>query len=100
MIFIQRSETWCDVKAVMVTGPDQVEFVDIPEPTPGPADVVVRPRACGVCGSDAAYVQAGGVQPRLGATILGHEASAEVVSVGSDIEGISVGDRGCGEPAR
>ena len=81
------------MKAVMVTGPGQVEFVNVPEPAPSPADVLVRPRACGICGSDAAYVRAGGVPPRLGETILGHEASAEVVSVGDRVVVNPLGDR-------
>jgi hypothetical protein len=44
------------MKAIMVTAPGQVEAVDVPEPTPGPRDIVIRPRACGICGSDAYYI--------------------------------------------
>ena len=60
-------------------------------PTPGPRDIVVRPRACGICGSDAYYISIGGIPPRQGKTILGHEAAGEVVEVGAEVEGLSVG---------
>ena len=80
------------MKAVMVTAPGQVKVVDIPEPTPGPRDIVIRPRACGICGSDTFYISIGGIPPRQGKTILGHEAAGEVVEVGTEVEGFSVGD--------
>ena len=64
------------MKVVMVTAPGQVEVVDVPEPAPGPRDIVVRPRACGICGSDAFYISIGGIPPRQGQTILGHEGPA------------------------
>ncbi len=80
------------MKAVMVTAPGQVEVVDVPEPTPGPRDIVVRPRACGICGSDVYYIAIGGIPPRQGETILGHEAAGEVVEVGAEVAGLSVGD--------
>src|SRR6266516_1938464 len=80
------------MKAVMVTAPGQVEVVDVPEPTPGPRTIVVRPRACGICGSDAYYISIGGIPPRQGKTSLGHEAAGEVVEVGAEVEGLSVGD--------
>ncbi len=80
------------MKAVMVTAPKQVEVVDIPEPTPGPRDIVIRPRACGICGSDSYYIAIGGVPPRQGETILGHEAAGEVVEVGTEVVGLSVGN--------
>jgi 2-desacetyl-2-hydroxyethyl bacteriochlorophyllide A dehydrogenase len=49
-------------------------------------------RACGICGSDALYISLGGLPPRQGKMPLGHEPAGEVVEVGSDITGISVGD--------
>jgi threonine dehydrogenase-like Zn-dependent dehydrogenase len=45
---------------------------EVPDPSPGPADVVVAVEACGLCGSDVHALQAG--QPEPGA-ILGHEFS-------------------------
>jgi L-iditol 2-dehydrogenase len=76
----------------MVTGPGKAEVVDAERPQIGPRDVLVRMRACGICGSDAFYITIGGIPPRQGRTPLGHEPAGEVVEVGGDVSGIAVGD--------
>lgn len=80
------------MKAVLVSGPGRVEVVEVAQPSVGPADVLVKMRACGICGSDALYVSLGGLPPRQGRMPLGHEPAGEVVHVGRDVAGISVGD--------
>ena len=80
------------MKVSMVTGPGETQVIDVPKPTVGPADALVKMRACGICGSDAFYISIGGVPPRQGHTPLGHEPAGEVVEVGSDVTGIAVGD--------
>jgi L-iditol 2-dehydrogenase len=80
------------MKVSMVTGPGKSEVVDAPIPEAGPKDVLIRMRACGICGSDAFYISIGGIPPRQGHTPLGHEAAGEVVAVGADVTGIRVGD--------
>lgn len=80
------------MKATLVTGPGATEVVDTSRPQCGPNDVLVRMRACGICGSDAFYITIGGIPPRQGHTPLGHEPAGEVVEVGSEVAGISVGD--------
>ena len=76
----------------MVTGPGKAEVVDADRPEVGPHDVLVRMRACGICGSDAFYITIGGVPPRQGHTPLGHEPAGEVAAVGAEVAGIDVGD--------
>lgn len=80
------------MKTLMVTGANVAEFVETTRPDAGPNDVVVRIRACGICGSDALYTHVGGIPPRQGATPLGHEPAGEVVTVGADVTGVAVGD--------
>jgi L-iditol 2-dehydrogenase len=80
------------MKIAMVTGPGKADVVDVDRPRVGPADVLVRMRACGICGSDAFYITIGGVPPRQGHTPLGHEPAGEVAEVGADVTGIAVGD--------
>ncbi|WP_319455039.1 MULTISPECIES: zinc-dependent alcohol dehydrogenase [unclassified Mycobacterium] len=80
------------MKVAMVTGPGTAEVVDAAQPEAGPKDVLVRMRACGICGSDAFYITIGGIPPRQGCTPLGHEPAGEVVDVGADVTGIAVGD--------
>jgi 2-desacetyl-2-hydroxyethyl bacteriochlorophyllide A dehydrogenase len=80
------------MKVSMVTGPGQTEIVDAPKPEIGPNDVLIKMRACGICGSDAMYIAMGGIPPRQGQTPLGHEPAGEVVEVGSAVAAVSVGD--------
>jgi L-iditol 2-dehydrogenase len=80
------------MKISMVTGPGKAEVLDADRPQVGRGDVLVRMRACGICGSDAFYITIGGVPPRQGHTPLGHEPAGEVAEVGADVSGIVVGD--------
>ena len=79
------------MKASVVTAPGETRVVDVPNPTAGPNDVLVKMRACGICGSDALYISIGGLRPE-GQTPLGHEPAGEVVEVGGEVTGIAVGD--------
>ncbi|MCC9197583.1 alcohol dehydrogenase catalytic domain-containing protein [Arthrobacter sp. zg-Y820] len=80
------------MKAVYVTGPNTNEWVEVDRPAVGPHDVLLKIKACGICGSDAMYSQIGGIPPRQGATPLGHEPAAEVAEAGADVDGLTVGD--------
>lgn len=76
----------------MVTAPGQTQVIELARPTVGPTDVLVRMRACGICGSDALYISLGGLPPRQGQMPLGHEPAGEVVEIGGEVTGISVGN--------
>lgn len=80
------------MKSVVVTGPDATEVLDVERPTAAATDALIRVRACGICGSDAFYIHIGGIPPRQGATPLGHEIAGEVVELGADVTGLSIGD--------
>lgn len=90
---------------------DDIRLDTIPLPEPGDNDVVVDVKSCGVCGSDLTYIKVGGIHRQPGGvTPIGHEAAGEVVHVGSNVRGISTGQRviinpmmtpsaiGCGGP--
>ncbi|MDY6807716.1 MAG: S-(hydroxymethyl)mycothiol dehydrogenase [Actinomycetota bacterium] len=66
------------------------EVVDVVIPDPGPRDVVVSIKACGVCHTDLAYKQ-GGINDEY-PFLLGHEAAGTVESVGADVTHVEVGD--------
>jgi (R,R)-butanediol dehydrogenase/meso-butanediol dehydrogenase/diacetyl reductase len=80
------------MKTVQVTGPGTTAVLDIEQPTAGPRDVLVKMKACGICGSDHMYTTYGGIPPRQGATPLGHEPAGEVVEVGAEVDGVAIGD--------
>ena len=78
---------------------------EVPDPTPGAGELVVRVGRCGICGSDLHMTE----DPAFGrhaGDILGHEFAGEVVATGRGVEGVRTGDlvsvvplRGCGECA-
>ncbi|KAG6358016.1 hypothetical protein INS49_013899 [Diaporthe citri] len=82
------------MKSIQVTAPGVVSWVEIPKPEAGPDDVLLKMRACGICGSDSIYTEHGGIPPRQGCTPLGHEPAAEVIAVGANLKfpGIEVGE--------
>jgi 2-desacetyl-2-hydroxyethyl bacteriochlorophyllide A dehydrogenase len=80
------------MRATVVTAPGETKIVELPKPGAGPDDVLVKIRACGICGSDALYIALGGLPPRQGQMPLGHEPAGEVVEVGRAVNGVSVGD--------
>lgn len=69
-----------------------LELVDMPTPTIGPHDVLVRVRACGICGSDVHGLD-GKTGRRIPPLVMGHEAAGEVVETGADVHDLRPGDR-------
>ncbi|GAA1085607.1 S-(hydroxymethyl)mycothiol dehydrogenase [Streptomyces javensis] len=67
-----------------------VETVTIAVPDPGPGEVVVDVRACGVCHTDLHYRQ-GGISDDF-PFLLGHEAAGVVESVGEGVTDVAPGD--------
>ncbi len=80
------------MRAVIVEQPGQVRVDDVPDPEPGPGEVVVKVGACGLCGTDIHIID-GDFPPTRYPIVPGHEFGGEVVAVGGGVEGIAVGDR-------
>jgi L-iditol 2-dehydrogenase len=69
-----------------------LEITDMPEPAVGPEDVLVRVKACGICGSDV-HGYDGSTGRRIPPVVMGHEASGVVVQTGKRVKRFRVGDR-------
>jgi alcohol dehydrogenase, propanol-preferring len=67
-------------------------LADLPEPRPGPGQVVVGVRACAVCRTDLHIVDGELEEPRL-PLVLGHQVVGEVVGGGDGAERFGVGER-------
>jgi (R,R)-butanediol dehydrogenase/meso-butanediol dehydrogenase/diacetyl reductase len=69
----------------------------LPDPKPGPGELVLAVKCCGICGSD---LHASSLPPGLPpGTVMGHEFAGEVVEVGADLKSKwRVGDRACALP--
>jgi len=61
-------------------------------PTPGPGEVLVAVRACGVCRTDL-HVAEGDLPVHRRGVVPGHEVVGEVAGIGADVTGFAVGDR-------
>ena len=54
-----------------------LELTDLPQPSIGPRDLLVRVKACGICGSDV-HGYDGTTGRRIPPVVMGHEAAGEV----------------------
>ncbi|WP_422022566.1 zinc-binding dehydrogenase [Pyruvatibacter mobilis] len=59
---------------------------DIPSPDPGPHELVLKVKACGICGSDLHCTEHGPFTLPEG-SVMGHEFSGEVVGLGTEVQG-------------
>jgi len=79
------------MKAAVLHAPGDVRFEDVPIPTIGADEVLLRIRAAGNCGSDLKRIMVEGTW--VFPCIPGHEFSGEVAEVGERVEGYRAGDR-------
>ncbi|GAB2612434.1 alcohol dehydrogenase [Paractinoplanes abujensis] len=85
------------MKAAVVVTPGTIAVEDVPDPTPGPTDVVVKPAAVGICGTDL-HIMDGEFAPAF-PIVPGHEFAGEIVAVGSAVTGYAVGDQVAVDPS-
>ena len=88
------------MKVAVMTGIEEMEFVERPIPQPGPGQVQVQVEYVGICGSDLHYYEAGRignfiVQPPF---VLGHECAGTITALGEGVTGFALGDRVALEP--
>jgi 2-desacetyl-2-hydroxyethyl bacteriochlorophyllide A dehydrogenase len=70
------------MRAAVLNETHDLEVAEIPDPSPGPGELVLRVTACGICGSDLK------LRPAMPAgLVMGHEFCGDVVAVGGDTEG-------------
>lgn len=82
------------MKALVYTQPYRLEYSDFPDPAVGEDDVLIRVKACGICGSDV-HGFTGKTGRRLPPLIMGHEAAGIVEDVGKNVAVFEKGDRVC-----
>jgi 2-desacetyl-2-hydroxyethyl bacteriochlorophyllide A dehydrogenase len=85
------------VKAAVVTTPGQIAVEEVPDPTPGTTEVVVRPAATGICGTDL-HIMDGEFAPAY-PIVPGHEFAGEIVALGTGVTGYAVGDQVAVDPS-
>ena len=80
------------MKAAVLEEKRRFAIKEVPEPVLDSDEVLIKVQYCGICGSDLHIFNEGaGVGP-------GHEFSGDIVEMGSDVKGWSLGDRVAVEP--
>ncbi len=85
------------MKAAVFHGPRDIRFEEVATPELESGDVLLRVRACGICGSDL-HTYGHGLLEELGipfetGRVMGHEVSGEVAEINGELPGIKPGDR-------
>jgi threonine dehydrogenase-like Zn-dependent dehydrogenase len=80
------------MRALVHTAPLQFNLRDVPEPKPDDEEVLVRVKACGICGSDV-HGYTGKTGRRIPPIIMGHEAAGVVEAVGRNVQNVTAGER-------
>ena len=91
------------MKAAVYHGPRDVRIQEVPKPSAGPGEVVLRILRCAVCGTDK-RIFTHGQKNVVPPTITGHEMVGEVHELGAGVAGLKTGQRviaaaviGCGQ---
>jgi 2-desacetyl-2-hydroxyethyl bacteriochlorophyllide A dehydrogenase len=79
------------MRAVRIQNNHTIDVVELPDPTLKQDEVIVRPLACGICGTDLHICQHGFPGTHYPVT-PGHEFAGYVVAVGNEVSGIKEGD--------
>ncbi|HTS93336.1 MAG TPA: zinc-binding dehydrogenase [Stellaceae bacterium] len=81
------------MRAVVFKGERELELMEVPDPSPGPGEVVLEIKASGMCGSDLKFYRAArgassalGLGGASGPVIAGHEPCGVVAAVGSGVD--------------
>ena len=80
------------MKALVLREYKWLVYEDVPNPEPGPGEVLVAVKACGICGSDV-HGMDGSTGRRRPPIIMGHEASGTIAATGQGVSGWKDGDR-------
>jgi L-iditol 2-dehydrogenase len=80
------------MKALVLEKPNLLVMKQLEKPVPGTDEVLIRVKACAICGSDVHGLDdsSGRRHPPI---VMGHEASGLVEKVGSTVSGFAAGDR-------
>ena len=72
-------------------GPEVFRYQEVPDPVPGPQDVLVRVEAISIEGGDTLHRAHG--QPGAGPHVVGYQAAGTVLATGARVTGLGEGDR-------
>src|SRR2546423_6481363 len=68
-----------------------LRLVEVPDPAPGPGQILIAVKACGVCRTDLHVANGDLPDPKL-PLVLGHEIVGTVAALGTGVSPFQVGD--------
>lgn len=80
------------MKALVLEEYNRFAIRDLPVPEPDTGEVLIRVKACGICGSDV-HGMDGSTGRRIPPLVMGHEASGMIERLGEGVSGYAPGDR-------
>jgi L-iditol 2-dehydrogenase len=80
------------MKALLLSEYKHLAVTDVPEPQIGPDELLIRVRACGICGSDV-HGYDGSSGRRIPPIVMGHEAAGVITAAGEAVTDMQEGDR-------
>ncbi len=87
------------MRAIVLDQPGSFRVAKVPDPTPGPGQIVVKVDACGICGTDL-HIMDGEFPPTPYPITPGHEFAGTVVEVSADVRiDLSAGTRVAVDPS-
>lgn len=79
------------MKAAVLHAPNDLRLEEIPDPVPGEGEVILAPKACGICQTDYLAITGRRMNWDPG-SVMGHEFSGVVTDIGPRVRGVEVGD--------
>ncbi|MGZ4397213.1 MAG: zinc-dependent alcohol dehydrogenase family protein [Gaiellaceae bacterium] len=81
------------MQAMLFEGrPGELAPAELPDPEPGPGQILIRVAACGVCRTDLHILDGELTEPKL-PLVPGHQIVGEVAAIGRHVAGFAAGDR-------
>ncbi|MCK4614153.1 MAG: alcohol dehydrogenase catalytic domain-containing protein, partial [Thermoplasmata archaeon] len=77
------------MRVAMYYNNSDVRLEEMPEPEIGERELLVKVKACGICGSDVMEWY----RIKKAPLVLGHEIAGDIVEIGSEVKGYRIGDR-------
>ena len=72
-------------------GPGKAELTELPDPEPGPGEILLKVESNTVCGTDLRIMRGEKSKGVRVGVVLGHEVSGTIVELGGGVEGYEIG---------
>lgn len=86
------------MKAAVLKAPGDLQVIEVPTPTAGPGDLVIKVKSAAICGTDVRIMNGKKKKGARFPSVIGHEFAGEITEVGEGVADFSSGDRVAADP--